>query len=353
MPWTTPTLRQVRTMVRDDIMAALSGALLIGNSVLRVISDTNAGLAHLVLRYIDWLARQLLPDTAEVEWLDRHGDIWLTNADGSIGRKNATYAAGTVTMTGIEGNIVASGTQLQGTIFYEVTEQITLGSGDTVVNVRALTPGVVGNLLAGSSLSIVDESNGIDNSAIVVEIEGGTDQENDDLLRSRILFRIQKPPMGGDADDYIAWTMSVPGVTRAWSFPNEMGVGTMTVRFMLDELRVNGYPLQNDIINVMDYLSKKRPVTVKDFFVESPIPFFYDFTISGLTINNSLIRARITAAIKAMEIERVFPGQTLYRSWVDEAISRVIGEDHHELIFTTTVMPGPGYIAQVGNIIYA
>ena len=67
MPWSTPTLRQVRTMVRDDIIAAFSGAISIGNSVLRVISDTNAGLAHLVLRYIDWLSRQMLPDTAETD----------------------------------------------------------------------------------------------------------------------------------------------------------------------------------------------------------------------------------------------------------------------------------------------
>ena len=72
MPWTTPALRTVREMVRNDVTAALSGAVLIANSVARVMSDAMAGLAHLVLRYIDWLSLQLLPDTAESEWLDRH-----------------------------------------------------------------------------------------------------------------------------------------------------------------------------------------------------------------------------------------------------------------------------------------
>src|SRR3982751_1668605 len=105
MPWVTPTLRQVRTMVPDDIVAAFSGAVNIGNSVLRVMADANAGLSHLVLRYIDWVSRQMLPDTAETEWLDRHGDIWLVNADNSVGRKSASYAAGTVTMTGVNGTV--------------------------------------------------------------------------------------------------------------------------------------------------------------------------------------------------------------------------------------------------------
>jgi len=78
-------------MVRDDVTIALNGAAMIGNNVLRVMSDGMAGLAHLNLRFIDWLALMLLPLTAEGEWLTRHGDIWLVNADGSTGNKAATY----------------------------------------------------------------------------------------------------------------------------------------------------------------------------------------------------------------------------------------------------------------------
>ena len=60
---------------------------------------------HLTLQYIDWLALQLLPDTAETEWLDRHGEIWLVNADGTLGRKQATFATGSVTFTGTTGTV--------------------------------------------------------------------------------------------------------------------------------------------------------------------------------------------------------------------------------------------------------
>src|SRR6202008_1545450 len=101
-------LREVRSMIRDAVAALLPGAdANVPNSVLRVMSDNQGGLCHLTLQYIDWLALQLLPDTAETEWLDRHGQIWLVNADGSKGRKLATLAAGTAAFQGIiDGSVI-------------------------------------------------------------------------------------------------------------------------------------------------------------------------------------------------------------------------------------------------------
>src|SRR4249919_3029617 len=100
MPWTTPTLAEVRQTARGEITTSLGRASFVANSVLRIMADATAALTHLVLKYIDWLSLQLLPDTAETEWLDRHGHIWLVNADGSTGRKMATYAQGEVLFAG-------------------------------------------------------------------------------------------------------------------------------------------------------------------------------------------------------------------------------------------------------------
>src|SRR6516162_4358597 len=114
MPWSTPTLRAVRMLVRDAVNASLPGAdANVPNSVLRVLSDNQGALCHLVLQYIDWLALQLLPDTAETEWLDRHAQIWLVNADGSTGRKLATPATGEAAFTAATTNVfVPAGTRL-------------------------------------------------------------------------------------------------------------------------------------------------------------------------------------------------------------------------------------------------
>src|ERR1700758_4522610 len=141
MPWYTPTLREVRVLVRDQIQGALPDSdAAVPNSVLRVMSDVQGGLCHLTLQYVDWLALQLLPDTAETVWLDRHGQIWLVNADGTVGRKQATLAEGSVTVTGSAGAIVPQYSPLFGpnNVSYETLEQIAiLANAPTPVDVRA------------------------------------------------------------------------------------------------------------------------------------------------------------------------------------------------------------------------
>ena len=59
---------------------------------------------------------------------------------------------------------------------------------------------------------------------------------------SGYLFRIQNPPMGGSEADYVRWAMAVPGVTRAWAAV-EQGIGTMTVRFLMDDMYPDNYGL--------------------------------------------------------------------------------------------------------------
>ena len=352
MPWTTPTLDQVRKQNRDYITARLHSAAMIPNSVLRVLSDANAGLAFLVLLYIDWLALQLLPDTAETEWLDRHAAIWLP----ANGRKPATFSSGSATATGIPGTVLAQATQISSSIgvLYETTEQVTIDTVATPINVRAIDPGTAGNLDTGSALAFVDAIAGIDGTVVVIEMSGGVDAETDDELRQRVLERIREPPMGGDASDYEQWAKQVPGVTRAWCYPNEMGIGTVTVRIMCDDLRADqgGFPTQDDIDAVQAYLDLKRPVAVKECAVFGPIPYPIDFKVTGLVSDDAATRADIQQSVKDMLFIKAFPGQTIYRSWVDEAISQAVGEDHHNLVFADVPMPAPGYMGVLGSVLY-
>ena len=230
------------------------------------MSDVQGALCHLTLQYVDWLSLQLLPDTAETEWLDRHGQIWLVNSDGTRGRKQATLASGTATFTGVGGAIVPAFTQLigataAGSINYETTAQITLDANlPTVGPIRAITPGTAGNQLEGASLSFLATPPQVDGSATVVELDNGTDIETDNELRARILQRIRNPPMGGAVADYEAWALAVPGVTRAWAAP-EQGVGTITVRFLMDDLRAsdNGWPTPSDVETVSAYIDQHAP----------------------------------------------------------------------------------------------
>jgi uncharacterized phage protein gp47/JayE len=361
MPWHTPTLRKVREQTRDNVTAFLSGAVVLGNNVLRVVSDCMAGLAHLVLRYIDWLALQLLPDTAETEWLDRHGQIWLTNADGSIGRKGPTLAQGTVTLTGTNGTYVPKGSLLSNRrVEYETIEFIVIGDDPTEVKIRAVEGGTIGNMLPSDPIVLISSVEGADRDATVLSLDGGTDEETDDELRMRVLLRIREPPMGGDKTDYVEWALAFPGVTRAWSFPNEMGIGTVTVRFMMDDLRASddGFPKLVDIEQVRRYLDTVRPVAIKDFFVEAPIPYLINMTIYGLDEDSERTRAAIEDAMRKQFLDKAEPGVAWFRAWSEEATNSAPGVNSFDLTLEGNDdirhinMPAPGYMPALGTITY-
>jgi uncharacterized phage protein gp47/JayE len=353
MPWHTPTLRDVRSNVRDYVRASLPGAdANIPNSVLRVMSDSQGALCHLTLQYLDWLALQLLPDTAETEWLDRHGQIWLVNSDGSNGRKMATLSSGTALFTGLNGTTVPTGTQLTYTnIGYETTAEVIIGVTESSEGpIRALDPGTIGNQLPGTVLSCVYP--GV-NTASVVTLDFGADEETDEQLRARVLRRIRQPPMGGAAYDYEAWALAVPGVTRAWA-AQEMGIGTVTTRFMMDDLRASngGFPLPVDLEAVAAYIDTKRPVAVKDIFTEGPIPYPINHRITFLDRDNETTRAAIEASLVEQFFWKAVPGQGWFRSWSDEGIANAVGVNAYDLILSDASMPAPGYMAVLGDISY-
>ena len=358
MPWSTPTLKEVRGLVRDSIRGQLPGAdASIPNSVLRVMSDAQGALCHLTLQYVDWLALQLLPDTAETEWLDRHGDIWLVNADGSTGRKVATFAVGTIAFTGIGGTILPQYTSVTsgGSVDYETTEQIVLlDNAPTNAPARALDPGAAGNLDPGTPLGGIASLVGV-TDATIVEMTGGNDEENDDDLRMRVLNRIRQPPMGGDQNDYVQWSLAVPGCTRAWCFPNEMGIGTVTVRVMFDDLRASndGFPYATDLDAVTTYLDQVRPVAVKDRWVLAPIKFPIDVYISNLNPDSDTTRGEVEANLLAMLLNQAAPGQTIYAAWKSYAIMSAPDVISFDLTNNADdVMPSNGHMAVLRDIYY-
>jgi uncharacterized phage protein gp47/JayE len=362
MPWTTPTLRDVRSAVRDAIRGRLPGAdASIPNSVLRVLSDAMGALCHLTLQYIDWLALQLMPDTAETEWLDRHGDIWLVNADGTTGRKVATLASGTATFTGVGGSLVPNSTQLTsggGLVGYETTQQITIAfdGSPTPAPVRALDPGILGNQDEGTVLALAPPVPGIDGGATVVTMTGGVDEETDDELRVRVLKRIRQPPQGGCAYDYEHWALAVPGVTRAWCSPLEMGIGTVTIRVMMDDLRADndGFPYVSDLVPVTQYIDSVRPVAVKDFWALAPVKQFIDVHIANLNPDNPETRGEIEASLQAMLYLRAKPGQTIYAAWKSYAIMSAPHVISFDLADNSDdVMPSGGHMAVLRDIYYA
>jgi uncharacterized phage protein gp47/JayE len=361
MPWLTPTRRDRRLQVRDHIAAALPGAdASVPNSILRVLGDAMAALTHDNDLHLAWLARQMLPDTAEDEYLDRWAGIWLPE-----GRKGAQRAAGQVIVTGEIGAAVATHARLIATAYdagraavplvFRVVEGRPLTSTSVQVPIEAITPGALGNLDEGARLAFEVVPDGVDGQATVAApgLAGGADIESDRDLQARLIDRIQMPPHGGAANDYVQWALEIPGVTRAWA-RSEMGPGTLTLRILLDEVRSanNGLPEAEDLALVRATIDARRPVTVADFWVLAPTAVPLNLTITDLASDTPETRGAIATELRAMLRARAAPGQTIYASWIREAISTATGEDHHDIAVANVVPASAGHIVVPGTVTY-
>lgn len=315
-------------------------------------------MTHLTGQFIFWATQQLLPDTAEAEWLSRHASMWLKNADGTTGRKLATLAVGQVYLTGQTWVPVPIGQRMtSGTVQYETTQTVFLAAGGapTPTPARALDPGIVGNLQPGAALTVVNPGPGVDGVATVIQMDFGVDDESTDELRERVLLRIREPPQGGANIDYELWALSVPGVTRAWCYALEMGMGTVTVRFMMDNLRADegGFPRQSDVDNVYAALDVLRPVAIKDMFVVAPIRQRVNIQIDRLEPDTPTVRAAIGLSLQQMLRDRALPGQTIYAAWKNYSIMSAPGVVSYTLVNSgDDYMPSSGHMPVLGNIVY-
>lgn len=351
MPYARPTLTELVNRTLADTTSRLSTDELLRRADAEVLARVLAGAAHGLYGYIDWLSRQVLPDTSESEWLERHASLWL-----SEGRKPAAAATGTVNFTGITGSVVPSGTVLTTAAGVQVatSAEVTLAAGAGSAAAAAVEAGASGNLLGGTPLSLVSPISGVQSTAAASSagLTGGADVEDDDALRARVIARIQQPPQGGSAYDYEAWALQVEGVTRAWVYAQELGLGTVTVRFVRDD-DTSLIPDAAEVDAVQAHIEALRPVTAQ-VTVVAPIAVPLNLTISGLTPNTAAVRAAIEAEVTDLLRREAEPGGTVLLSHLREAISIAAGESDHALTSPiANVTHATGELAVMGAITWA
>jgi len=346
MPYNRPQLQEIIDRTRNDVVSRLPNPDVLKQSNAEVYSRSLSGAAHGLYGYIEWVSRQLIYDTADAEILKRWASIW------GINQKAATPAIGTVLFTGSNGATIPAGSVLVAYdgILYETDAAVTIASGTAMANITAIDAALAGNRLSGQTLTLQSPIVAVNAGAVASALTGGTDIEDDDSLRDRLLFRIKNPPQGGSKADYEAWALAVPGVTRAFVYPLEMGAGTVTVRFMMDDTYSNGIPLSGDVTAVANYIEPIRPVTAS-VVVVAPVAVPLNFTIAGLSPSNVTVKAAIDAELKDLIVRSAVPGGTLFISHIREAISRAAGEVDHSLTTpSANVTNTTGNISTMGTI---
>lgn len=322
--YSRPTLADLVTRTRADLVSRLSADDILRRADADVYARVLAGLAHGLYGYVDWLANQIIYDTAEAEFLARWASIW------GVTRKPASTATGSVTFAVSSGAVIPSGTLLQALdgVQYQTTADATVTVPTATASVAALVAAAAGNRTTGQTLTLVSPVTGVQSSATAGALVGGADLESDDDLRARLIDRIQQPPQGGDAHDYVAWALEVPGVTRAWCFPLELGEGTVTVRFVRDD-DASLIPDAGEVATVQDYIDALRPVTAAVTVVApTAVPLAFSIAVAP---NTTAVKAAVQAELSDLIAREAKPGGTIYLSHIRAAISAATGEDNYTM----------------------
>ncbi|MBR7929384.1 baseplate J/gp47 family protein [Burkholderia ambifaria] len=344
MPYARKTLAQLRSDAMADIAAALEGSdPLLRNAALKIIGVVLAGMINEEYGYLDWIAKQTNPFTAEDEYLEAWGAL------KKVFRKDASAASVSVAFTGIAGRQLDADVPVvrgDGVTYTTVATEVVVG---TIVSVAIVADvaGAAGNADAGTVVSLGVAVDGIQSTGVVTgTVSSGADIEDQDEYRARVLYAYQNPSQGGDRADYVSWALGVAGVTRAWCAPNAFGAGTVVVYIMMDDAQAahggfpqgtNGVsqfdqgpgglprdtPATGDQLVVADALVSLEPVTAL-VYVCSPISNILSFQISGLSTASTATRNAIASEIRNVLFRSGDPrGGTVNRSDLNSAIGAI------------------------------
>lgn len=344
MPYARKTLAQIRSDAMADIAAALEGSdPLLRFAALKIIGVVLAGMTNEEYGYLDWIAKQTNPFTAEGEYLEAWGAL------KKVYRKDASAAVLSAAFTGVAGKPLDDGTPVDrsdGTAYTTSGTQVVVGTSVTVTIV-ANVAGTAGNADPGTVMSLGVAVDGIQSTgSVTAVVSSGADIEDQEEYRARVLDAYQNPTQGGNRADYVKWALDVAGVTRAWCAPNAFGAGTVVLYFMMDEAQAahggfpqgtNGVsqfdqgpgglprdtPATGDQLVLADALITQEPVTAL-LYSCSAIRNTLSFQISGLSTASTATRTAIAAAINDVFFRSGDPrGGTVNRSDLNTSIGAI------------------------------
>ena len=172
---------------------------------------------------IDEAKQQLDPENLHDSALDRY-----SAPRSGLERKAATFAHGSLTVTG-------TGTVEQGTLFesgggvqYYATETVAI-EGEGTVPVTCTVDGTAGNLPAHSVTQMPVAVQGIASCDNPEPIGGGYAEESDSEYYARYLVVLRTPATSGNIYHYMQWALEVAGVGHVKVFPRVQGVNTVDV----------------------------------------------------------------------------------------------------------------------------
>ena len=361
MPFTRPTLKQIIDRIEGDFKSGLNLQAILRRSFLAVFAKAFGAVSHTLHGHIDFsINEKFFPDTGDEATIIRWGALY------NLPRKDATFAEIIIDVTATAGGTIPAGqvyVRSDGQL-YDVKDEVVIPVSTTLpVTIVAQTEGDTPNMDPGDKISLQSAITGIQSEALVVSttIEG-EDLEDIELYRQRVLDRLQAPPSGGTVNDFIAFALKVPGVTRVWVLPNFLGEGTVGVTFVEDD-EDPIIPDASKVAEVQTQLLLDEPQGTAGSTAFAPTEAKINPEIQ-LKPNTSEVRTAVIAELEDLLIREAevkgasdpdqvglsvqFDGK-IRLSQINEAISIAAGETDHVLLSPTVDFdPGTGGLVTLG-----
>ena len=215
----------------------------------------------------EWVLDQSFPQTAQGEYLDHHATM------RGLRRAQATKAVGVLRFSvkeaasadfSVPAETVCMTAEEQR---FRTTEDAVLPMGALYVDVpaEAVESGRNGNVARGTITILTDCPVAITGCTNPAAFAGGSDAEDDENLRVRILDSYQRLPNGANAAWYEKTAMDHDGVAAAKAIGRARGIGTVDVYITTEA----GIPGEELLAQVQEDLQEKREIAV-DVQVRAP-----------------------------------------------------------------------------------
>ncbi|RSO80435.1 hypothetical protein EA748_15790 [Acinetobacter ursingii] len=224
MAYSIKTYTQLYNLIVQEIRNA-TGLTITSDSDAGIRATGTASVVEGLYHHQAYIQRQLFVATADEPFLYIHAE------ELGLPRDGGTAASGTVTATSNINLTIATGTKLTDGKghYWSVVTAINLSANEpATVNVVADQVGSSWNY-TGTSLMWVSPAAGLKSTADVVSIGGGSDTEELEAWRARLLERKQLGLSRDRSADLKAFMKDISGVQDVYVYPKRRGLGSMDV----------------------------------------------------------------------------------------------------------------------------
>lgn len=244
---------------KDDYVAGMNAELRLDENKMEgtfgqdIINAVGYEMAVQKDTQIDTLLDRAFVSTATGADLDACG------ADAQLPRKQPTKSQVLVKISGLENQIVSDSVKISyGSLVFKSMETKSIPAADYInVNFECETAGAVGNIANGTEFNFDGNYYGLTSAVAVSNGVGGSDLEDDESYRARILFKLQIEASSGNAAHYKMWAESVEGVATAYVVPLWNGNGTVKVLISTPD---KSNPTQTLLNEVAAYIETQKPI---------------------------------------------------------------------------------------------